>query len=589
MKIIKETLIAQIPWANFVATLSQREEYFFSDLISFALAPMSTAAPIQQTYQMFMPNKIKKGRDFKINHDLANKKESNSQSAVQLQQMIKNIMPQSVQNAQRQVSHYQDQKQFIYPDEIYTDPDIFQTKDETDQYEDSLGGRGFQIQSLKNKQPSQTLSYFTPLIKQQSQQSLNNVVDQNSYISTNPINQFTTNRSINRLSFSNEKRRSQNDSMSSKTKRDELYIGKKQEMPIHQSKQLSNVEQLKMALSPLGDQKQQSSDMVYLGGFLLKPRTKLATFQDPKKKQQGDHVPNLEDDKQDKLIKVKSLDKIVKQRKNRHLRTIDAENDLDLVAFSSLNAKDRLNYIKTVKFLKNINQERPPSNPPANFEHSVQESSIKGSLSSHRFADPALDIDSPQTLYPVQKILITHKDSSVDSIDSNDNSSKKKRKNRKVRQSPLRSKKHLQAAPPLLILNCEKILPKQKTQRHEPPKLNNDIMDQLDQNDTPSNDSSFHIPQWNETPMLSDRTIQIMQQIHKQKYGPSNHNRLNHLQYTPMNQPSIQMLPQYSQGSASNNINAYVHTNEEFTRRKKSKKKEKDNQPKMELEKLTPW
>lgn len=54
--------------------------------------------------------------------------------------------------------------------------------------------------------------------------------------------------------------------------------------------------------------------MVYLGGFLLKPRTKLAAFQDPKKKQQakGDHVPNLEDDKQDKLIKVKSLDKIVK-------------------------------------------------------------------------------------------------------------------------------------------------------------------------------------------------------------------------------------------------------------------------------------
>jgi hypothetical protein len=42
---------------------------------------------------MFMPNKIKKGKDLKLNHDLVDKSKSDSNFKSDMNQLIMNIMP----------------------------------------------------------------------------------------------------------------------------------------------------------------------------------------------------------------------------------------------------------------------------------------------------------------------------------------------------------------------------------------------------------------------------------------------------------------------------------------------------------------
>jgi hypothetical protein len=58
------------------------------------------------------------------------------------------------------------------------------------------------------------------------------------------------------------------------------------------------------------------NDLVYQGGFLLKPRSKLATYQqhEMRKRQVKDSLERtpIQTDEQRELIKVKSLDVIIK-------------------------------------------------------------------------------------------------------------------------------------------------------------------------------------------------------------------------------------------------------------------------------------
>jgi hypothetical protein len=64
----------------------------------FYKATENDAVPLQQTYQMFLPNKIKKGTSYTQNHDFAKPNKDSTgkilpNSIPQLKEILKNMMP----------------------------------------------------------------------------------------------------------------------------------------------------------------------------------------------------------------------------------------------------------------------------------------------------------------------------------------------------------------------------------------------------------------------------------------------------------------------------------------------------------------
>ena len=57
---------------NFQKFVVNQQSQFYNQKSSAA------GPPIQQTYQMFMPNKIKKGKDFKKSHDILKRTNNNN-------------------------------------------------------------------------------------------------------------------------------------------------------------------------------------------------------------------------------------------------------------------------------------------------------------------------------------------------------------------------------------------------------------------------------------------------------------------------------------------------------------------------------
>lgn len=95
----------------------------------------------------------------------------------------------------------------------------------------------------------------------------------------------------------------------------------------------------------------------------MKPRSKLAAFQEQRKKlSKKDNKSLIEKEVQSQLIKVKSLETLVAQHKNSKVNKDIEYSDIDNTHVLKLNEKDRLNYVKTVKFLQRLRLDKKPQN-----------------------------------------------------------------------------------------------------------------------------------------------------------------------------------------------------------------------------------
>eukprot|EP00347_Sterkiella_histriomuscorum_P010750 403375065 len=657
------------------------DKYFINNQTAFAnsnTVNKPLAAPLQQTYQMFMPNKIKKGRDLKQNHEIFKQKPSshhssfqtlqfNQDPALQLQNMIKNMMPHIQNNSDVQhiqadkdqenqsnvrqseltkqifVNEEQEQEMMIIK-QFISEQDMFKQE-----FNQQIGG-AFQIKSLQNQLQQDTKTTLrrsadnTPL-KQANKIELDNLQTDN--VNANILNDQQTqmsqrattayNKSINVQSFSNQKSQLNMTNFSAEKLRiqlqQQLYIGNQQLKPKTpgQHAPSSNADQNKLIQSPYGENSN-ISDMVYQCGFLLKPRSKLNTYIENKKRH-GIKAGEIQLNETEKLINVKSLEKLISQHNYQQmLKQSEVESDLNPNLILSLNKNDRSNYCKTVKFLKRFQHQRSSSKAENNSvrfnlnAYQERDLSIMGSIepiissfrpNTHLEANLNNDIDSPSSYRPVQKVLITHKDSSIDGKISKRNSNNlvenllsrnqsKMNFSSKTKEIKSYDQKTNTRDRQQLLLNDDKLMPKPKLSI--PPIIiatnvdlqdgQKDLQNQSHQesiNEEDSN-SSFHAPQWNESPMLSQRTIKMMKAVHEQKYGIISGVAVGQLKTVKKSLPQIQELQlhqkQFSNVSSQGNINPSIinmqslyHKEQQESNQVTSKRQAKKKQ----VEQLTGW
>lgn len=158
--------------------------------------------------------------------------------------------------------------------------------------------------------------------------------------------------------------------------------------------------------------------MVYSGGFLLKPRSKLANYEHFKKTQAVEPSKILEEEKQN-MMQVKSLGKVIRQRqelmnKIQSERYINDGDHSDSKVKKNKSSHHNDNIAKTIRFLKNIQIKTTSVTPFDDFGFNNSRYPTPQHSSKSKRPQTRSDIQDLSPVYvfqnPIQKVLITHKD-----------------------------------------------------------------------------------------------------------------------------------------------------------------------------------